>query len=100
ITADVVVTVPVGTTFNPRVVGDLIDIDPLDEHYVWSYLSGIGPNTVIGNMARFNNVPVDKLQDFGIYVNTTLVFSYSEVKVDWAVYLVSTDGHTYHLRLK
>jgi len=100
ITADVVVTVPVGAIFNPRVVGDLIDIDPLDEHYVWSYLSGIGPNTVIGNMARFNNVPVDKLQDFGIYVNTTLVFSYSEVKVDWAVYLVSTDGHTYHLRLK
>ena len=93
-TADVVVTVPVGTTFNPRVVGDLIGGG------LWSYASGLVPDSVVGNQARFNNVHVTSLVDFGIYTSNGVVFPYSEVEADWEVYLVTTDGYTYHLRLK
>ena len=93
-TADVIVSVPAGTTFDPRVVGDLIGGG------LWSYASGLVPDSVVGNQAHFLNVPLVQLVDFGIYVNTTSVFPYSEVEADWPVELVTTDGYTYHLRLK
>ena len=93
ITADVVVTAPIGGIFNPRIVGDMIGGG------LWSYDSGLTPDSVIGNQAHFL-VPVGELQDFGVYTSNGVVFPYSEVEADWEVYLVTTDGYTYHLRAK